>query len=160
MSHYQKEIDRMIDEGSSILEAETLAAISQANRRGLDDDDREMIERLCSTMKKPTPGKIATKIGRHVATVAWFMITNGLIDRKIQYGGPTSYIQGGKLVFRYTEAHDKMIVALRRDGRNPRQIAEALSAAFGIKRTGHSIDVRLKMLAAYEGGPEDTHAPA
>ena len=124
------------------------------NRRGLSDADRAAIERYCSTMTKPKPGKIAQKIGRDVGTVAWFMITNGLIDRQIKYGGPASYIQGGKVVFRYTEEQDKRIVALRREGKNPRQIAELVTSEFGIARTGHSIDVRLKMLAAYDGGPE------
>ena len=154
MNHMQKQIDRMIDEGSSPIEAETLAAISQANRRGLSDDDRAEIERLCSVMTKPTPGKISGKIGRDVGTVAWFMITNGLIERRISYDGPSSYIQGGKLVYRYTEAHDRKIVAMRRDGKSVREIAAAVSQEFGITRTPHSIDVRLKMLAAYDGGPE------
>lgn len=151
---YQTAVDRMVDEGRSIVEAETLAAISQANRRGLSDNDRDMIERLCSTMTKPTPGKIALKISRDVGTVAWYMITNGLIERKIRYDGPTSYMQGGTLVFRYTEEHDKRIVSLRKEGQSCRAIAATVSREFGIARTGHSIDVRLKMLAAYEGGPE------
>jgi hypothetical protein len=129
------------------------------NRRGLSDDDRAAIERFCSTMAKPKPGKIAQKIGRDVGTVAWYMITNGLIDRKISYGGPASYTQGGKTVFRYTEAHDKMIVALRREGKKVREIAAAVTSEFGIERTGHSIDVRLKMLAAYDGGPEGSGNP-
>ncbi|EJN15728.1 hypothetical protein PMI42_00746 [Bradyrhizobium sp. YR681] len=124
-------------------------------RKGLSDADRAEIERLCSTMAKPTPGKISNKIGRDVGTVAWFMITHGLIERKIQYGGPASYMQGGKVVFRYTEEHDRKIVAMRRDGKSVREIAAAVTDEFGIARTPHSIDVRLKMLAAYDGGPED-----
>lgn len=123
-------------------------------RKGLTDADRAEIERPCSTMTKPTPGKISNKIGRDVGTVAWFMITHGLIERKIQYGGPTSYVQGGKVVFRYTEEHDRKIVAMRRHGKNVREIAATVTAEFGIARTPHSIDVRLKMLAAYDGGPE------
>ncbi|MBN8987443.1 MAG: hypothetical protein J0H42_04305 [Rhizobiales bacterium] len=124
------------------------------NRRGLSDADRAEIERLCEAMAKPTPGKISNKIGRDVGTVAWFMITQGLIERKIQYGGPTSYVQGGKVVFRYTEEHDRKIVAMRRDGKSVREIAAVVTREFGIARTPHSIDVRLKMLAAYDGGPE------
>jgi hypothetical protein len=127
---------------------------STTQQRGLSDADRREIERLCATMKKPTPGKISRKIGRDVGTVAWFMIRTGLIERKISYDGPVSYVQGGKTVFRYTEAHDLRIVELRRAGMPPREIARIITEQFGIARTGHSVDVRLTMLAAYEGGPE------
>ena len=128
--------------------------IAAQQRRGLSDADRREIERLCAAMKKPTPGKVSRKIGRDVGTVAWFMIRTGLIERKISYDGPTSYVQGGKLVFRYTKEHDARIVELRRAAMSPRDIAKIVSDEFGISRTGHSIDVRLTMLAAYDGGPE------
>ena len=129
-------------------------AEQECSPRGLSDADRQEIERLCSVMSKPTPGKIARRLGRDVGTVAWFMIRQGLIERKISYAGPASYVQGGKTVFRYTEAHDLRLVELSRAGKRPREIATIITAQFGIARTAHSVDVRLTMLAAYEGGPE------
>lgn len=129
--------------------------MSATPQRGLSDVDRREIERLALAMTKPTPAKIARKIGRHVGTVNWFMIRQGLVDRTISYSdGKLSYMQGGRLVHRYTRQHDERICELRRDGKNARQIAEAVTTEFGIKRSPHSIDVRLTMLGAYEGGPE------
>lgn len=56
-------------------------------KRGLNDADRAEIERLALSMQKPTPGKIARRIGADVGTVNWFMLRNGLVERKVTYGG-------------------------------------------------------------------------
>lgn len=122
--------------------------------KGLSADDRLEIERLASSMKRPTPGKISAKLGANVSTVAWFMIRNGLVQRTVTYGGPDSYVQAGRLVHRYKREHDERLCQLRREGKNPREIAAAITAEFGIQRSTHSVHVRLTMLAAYEGGPE------
>jgi hypothetical protein len=124
-------------------------------KRGpLTDAERSDIERLVSTLKKPTAANVARRLNRHPATVAWFMITRGLIERPVLYGRAAYTRRDGIQVTPYAPEHDRRIVELRTQGKKVRQIAEAISHEFGIIRTGHSVDVRLKMLAAYSGGPE------
>lgn len=128
--------------------------MSAVAKRGLSDADRAEIERLALSMKAPTPGKIARRLGADTGTVNWFMLRNGLVERRVTYGGPDSYMQAGRLVHRYRREHDERICELRRQGKNGREIAAIVTTEFGIKRSGHSVDVRLTMLGAYEGGPE------
>jgi DNA-binding CsgD family transcriptional regulator len=119
----------------------------------MTDAERDEIERLASTMKNPTPGKIARRLNRKVSTVNWYMLTHGLIERKIVYR-ETTYQRRGYTVAYYSQAADLRILELRRDNKNPREIAEIISGEFVRQRTGHSVKVRLVMLASYVDAPE------
>lgn len=109
--------------------------------------DKVEIERLATTMTNPTPGKIAAKIKRHPSTVNWFMLTRGLIERKP--GRATrAYQRNGVTVHPYAEAHDAFIERLSSQGLNYREIAELVTAEFGIERNQFSVRIRLIQLAA------------
>jgi hypothetical protein len=124
-------------------------------RGRLTPAERAEIERLALRMRKPMPGPIARKLNRHVATVTWFMIRNGLIERPLHYGHQKPHVRNGIAVRPYSAPEDRRIVALRIEGKIPREIAEIITAELGIRRTGHSVNVRLTMLAAYSGSPDD-----
>ena len=123
-------------------------------RGRMTDADRAEIERLATTMAKPTSGKIARKINRHVATVNSYMFSHGLIERKV--GRATRpYRRNGKLVHPYAEEHDVFIEGLRSQGKNFREIAESVTAEFGIERNCYSVRIRIIQLAA---GPDEPMA--
>jgi len=124
-------------------------------RGKMTDTDRAEIERLAATMTKPTSGKIARRINRHVATVNSYMFNHGLIERKVGRA-PRTYQRNGITVHPYAEAHDAFIEGLRSEGMNFREIAEAVTAEFGIWRNCHSVRIRLIQLAA---APDDQIAP-
>lgn len=119
-----------------------------ATKRGrMSDADKIEIERLAGEMKLPTPGKIARKIGRHPATVKWFMLTRGLIEQTTGRA-PGPYQRNGKTIYPYAEEHDIAIERMRAQGKVFREIADAITAEFGIDRTAHSVQVRLVQLSA------------
>jgi hypothetical protein len=124
-------------------------------RGKMTDADRAEIERLAATMSKPTSGKIARRINRHVATVNSYMFSHGLIERKVGRA-PRIYERNGKIVHPYTEAHDAFIEGLRSLGKNFREIAEFVTAEFGIERNQFSVRIRLIQLAA---APDDQITP-
>lgn len=109
--------------------------------------DKARIVELAESMKKPTPGKIARAINRHPATVNWFMLTRGLIERKARHA-PHAYQRNGKTIHPYNAEQDKRLEALRAENKPFREIAEILTAEFGIVRTAHSVQVRLVQLTA------------
>jgi IS30 family transposase len=109
-------------------------------------DDKAAIERLAETMDKPTAGKIARKINRHPATVNWFMLTRGLIERKARRA-PHEYQRAGKTIYPYAVEHDEFIEARRSEGKPFREIGELVTAKFGIERSGHSVQVRIIQLS-------------
>ncbi|WP_420133980.1 hypothetical protein [Rhodopseudomonas sp.] len=109
--------------------------------------DKAEIERLAAKMAKPTPGKIAAKINRHPATVNWFMLTPGLIEQKVGRA-PRVYERNGKKIYPYAPEHDALLERLRCEGKSHREIAEVVTAKFGIHRTGHSVQVRIIQLSA------------
>lgn len=117
-------------------------------RRGrMTADDKAAIVRYAETATKPTPGVIARKIKRHPATVNWFMLTRGLIERK-PGRAQHEYVRAGKTVYPYTPEHDEFIEARRTEGKPFREIGELVTAKFGISRTGHSVQVRIIQLSA------------
>lgn len=120
-------------------------------RGKMTDADRAEIERLAATMAKPTPGKIAAKINRHVATVNSYMFSRGLIERKVGRAS-RAYTRNGVTVHPYAEAHDAFIERLSSQGMNYREIAELVTAEFGIERNQYSVRIRLIQLAA---APDD-----
>lgn len=130
-----------------------------AIKRGpMTDAERAEIDRLAQTLKNPKPGEVARRLNRHVATVCWYMMNKGYLRRRLIYSNTPPYKRRGRTVYRYTEPEDRRIIALRIEGMDARQIAEIVSSEFGRPRTGHSIDVRLKILAAYENSPEEIAA--
>lgn len=119
-------------------------------KRGhLTEAEKAEIERLATTLKRPTPSVIAQRLDRHAATISWHMITRGLIVRKIRY--PKNPKPGHLF---YSEEQDRRLLALRRQGLGCLAISIALTAEFGIPRHPHSVRNRLIMLAAYDGGEE------
>jgi IS30 family transposase len=123
-------------------------------RGKMTDGDRAEIERLAATMARPTAGKIAREINRHPSTVGWYMLTHGLIDREPRRA-PRIYYRNGRAVHPYSEEHDARVLELRSAGRIFREIAEILTAEFGIARSAHSIQVRIALLSA---APDDDHS--
>lgn len=113
----------------------------------MSKEEHASIERLAQEMKTPTAGKIARRLNRHPATVKWFMLTRGLIERAPQRAA-ASYTRNGRVVHPYLEQHDMLIEQLRAQGKVFREIAAELTTRFGIDRTAHSIQVRLVQLSA------------
>lgn len=111
----------------------------------------ERLVHLATTMSEPTPGKIATKLNRHAATVAWQMIRRGLIRRPVSYPKHRTFVRNGRVCHRFDAAEDARLSELRAAGLAFRGIAQKLNAEFGRNRNRHSVSVRLEMLAAYEG---------
>jgi IS30 family transposase len=104
-------------------------------KRGrLSDQERGEIERLAATLNNPTPAKVARILNRHAGTVAWFMITRGLVERPVRYGRTPYVRRDGRAVRPYLQQHDQRIVELRRENLKPRAIAEVLSKEFGVPR--------------------------
>lgn len=125
----------------------------------MSKEEREQIEQLAATMKKPTPGKIARRLSRHPATVNWYMLRNGLIERKPGHA-PSPYMRNGAMVYPYAPEHDRRLIELRTDkpGRprlTYREIGEILTKEFSIERDAHSVQVRMTQLAC---APEETDA--
>jgi hypothetical protein len=126
-------------------------------KRGrISREEKAEIERLASTLKKPTAGAIARRLNRHPATVAWFMIRQGLIERTVRCSGARRVGRraNGSPIHYYTADQDCRLVELRTQGLPYRRIAEIMTREFGVPRNLHSVQVRNIMLAAYEGGPE------
>jgi hypothetical protein len=116
-------------------------------------EEKAEIERLAGALKKPTPGIIAHRLNRHPATIAWFMICQGLIERTVRYGSRRVGTRAnGTKINPYTPEQDKRLIELRRQGLVFREIAEIMTREFGVPRNMHSVQVRCIMLAAYEGG--------
>lgn len=115
----------------------------------MSDAERAEIEHLCATLENPSPPIIARKLGRNVGTINWYMLTHGLVERKLEYRNAAPYKRKGKTVYPYAPEHDGRIQALRIDGKNARMIAEIVTKEFGIERTTHGVHVRLTMLGAY-----------
>jgi hypothetical protein len=116
-------------------------------RGRMSAEEKVELERVIGSMKKPTPGKVARAMNRHPATVAWFMLTRGYIERKPGYA-LKPYMRNGKTVHPYSPEHDDFILELRNRGISKRTIGEQLTEKFGIYRSQHSVDVRLVQLAA------------
>jgi hypothetical protein len=129
-----------------------MSALPDIKRGRLSAEEKAEIERLAGTLKKPTPGPIAQRLNRHPATVAWFMIRHGLIERTVKYGNrPVGTRANGTKINPYTPEQDRRLLELRRQRLVFREIAAILTTEFGVPRNMHSVQVRCIMLAAYEG---------
>jgi hypothetical protein len=118
-------------------------------KRGpLTDDELEKIAALGE--RGLNAGQIAQRLGgRSAATVYWRLLNLGLAKPK-RGGNRKPYLRNGVLVIPYSAEEDAFIEALRVQGFKSAKIAELCSKRYGHRRTGHSIDVRLVMLAASE----------
>lgn len=122
-------------------------------KRGrMSPEEKLLIVHLCETMKDPTPGKVARKLNRHVATVTWHMLTRGLLERPAGHLS-RAYQRNGKTIHPYTTEHDAFIEEARLQGKVFKEIGELVTEKFGILRTGHSVQVRITQLAA---APDET----
>lgn len=117
----------------------------------MSEEERRQIEGLAASMKNPTPSKIARRLNRHPATVTWYMLRNGLIERSPGHASKP-YMRNGAMVYPYAPEHDRRLIELRTDkpGRSRltyREIGEILTREFSIKRDAHSVQVRMTQLA-------------
>jgi IS30 family transposase len=116
-------------------------------RRGrLDAIEIAEIERLA--LKRVPVGTIARRLNRKSSTINWHMITRGLINRKIVYRHRHADRRGRSP---YLPEHDARLIELRQQGLGYLEIAQALTAEFGVPRNRHSVHNRNMMLAAYDG---------
>lgn len=116
---------------------------------GLSDADHDHIIALAS--KGWNSGRIARRLGKHPATIGWFMYRHGLRPPRQATTAAAFTRRDGRIVRRFTRDEDDRMQALRRDGKTPTQIAAILTSEFGHPRSMHTVACRLVML----GGLED-----
>lgn len=114
----------------------------------LTPEVRAKIEDLVGTMTKPTAGKIARKLGLKTGTVYWFMLCNGLVDKRPAQYRTKPYQRNGLMINPYAPEHDAVLLEMRVAGATFGAIATALTVKFGIPRNAHSVHNRCIMLAA------------
>jgi len=117
----------------------------------MSPEEKAKIEELAASMKKPTAGKIARRLQRHPATVNWYMLRRGLIERRPGHA-LKPYIRNGAMVHPYTKEQDARLIELRTDKpgqprKTYREIGEILTREFSIERDAHSVQVRMTQLA-------------
>lgn len=128
-------------------------------KRGrMSPEEKAEIERLCETLKNPTPSTIARRLNRHPATVKWHMLTHGLWDVPPQRAPRPYTTKNGQTRNPWMPEHDRRLLALELAGEGSantiwRDIAETLTREFGVPRNQHSARIRAIMLAA--GGVEE-----
>lgn len=107
-------------------------------------------QRICDlALRGFSSGRIAHKIGRHPATVSWFMYCKGLKAPSNKHK-PVTYLRKGVTVRQYSSDEDAYIEALRVQKYTFVKIAEMASKRFGANRTAHSVHNRIIMLSARE----------
>lgn len=120
----------------------------------LNDHDRAEIERLSGLGF--SFGRIAQLLKRHQSTVLWFMYTRGLkAPRPTPAVGRVYVRANGSTVRQWGQDEEADAVRMRTAGRSFRAIAAALSQKYRAKRTAHSVQVRLIMIAAREDYEDD-----
>jgi hypothetical protein len=116
---------------------------------GLSNADHKMIRELAD--RGWNSNRIAQRIEKHPATVAWFMYSRGLKERTRQPTPRKPYTRAdGVLVSPFTPDEDAFIEALRVQQYKFVEIARLANARFGTKRPHNSIQMRLVMLAGGE----------
>jgi hypothetical protein len=116
-------------------------------RGRLTPEEKKRIEDLAEKMGSPTAGKIAAAMNRQSSTIHWYMLKHGLVERA-PGRAPRPYMRNGKMIHPYAPEHDSFIEKQRANGLKAGQIADAVTAEFGIERNAHSVEVRLVQLAA------------
>lgn len=121
-----------------------MSAQAATLRRGrLSPHEREQIEALA--LKKLTAGQIALRLNRIPATINFAMHSMGLkvpTDRQFSFTR-----KNGSEVHSFSQAEDAMISEMRAAGAVCREIADAIMARFGLRRSPQTVGIRLKMLA-------------
>jgi hypothetical protein len=137
---------------SSIATHTTKRSVSTIKRGALSDAEKERIEHLFSTLKKPYPAAIARHLNRAISTIEWHMMRNGMRSKPIQKRKLLTY-QGrdGKTCYTFTPEHDAFIEARRVEGKPYSLIAKLVTAEFGFERKWYSVRTRLALLASTEG---------
>jgi IS30 family transposase len=113
--------------------------------------ERAEIESIAAAMTHPTPSKIARRLNRHTATVTWYCITHGLVERR-RPSAPlsASYVRNGRRIHRYDAEEDALILAMRVQDFSFVEIARHSNARFNRDRNEHGIRVRCVVLASYD----------
>ena len=120
---------------------------------GLAPEDKERIRRLADDLERKgktvTAGPIARKIEKHPGTVWWFLTREGYVApaRAAPGDTPTVDSRGRK---KFSAEEDQFLLDRRAEGVSITEIARLFGQKFEHKRTRHSLDVRLAMLAATE----------
>jgi IS30 family transposase len=120
---------------------------TQIKRGRMSIDEKKKIEAVIAGMKQPTAGKVARRLNRHPATINWYMLTRGHIERKPGHA-PKPYMRAGKMIYPYSAEQDARLEQLRAEGKVFSEIAAILTKEFEIERTCHSVQVRLVQLTA------------
>lgn len=123
-------------------------------RRVITRDIAAKIEHLAMTMRKPNAGKIARQLGLKSGTVYWFMLCNGLWNKKPSLYRQKPYIRNGVTINPYLPEHDRFILEMRMRGATFQSIAAAATEKFGVPRNAHSIHNRIVMLEAVDDQSE------
>ncbi|MCC8949305.1 hypothetical protein H8A97_30440 [Bradyrhizobium sp. Arg62] len=123
-------------------------------RHVITEEVSKKIEQLVETMEKPTASKIARKLGLKTGTVYWFMLCNGLVQKKPVRYRNRAYERNGIKINPYSPEHDAMLTEMRIAGAAFPAIAAALTERFGIPRNAHSVHNRAVMLAAFDDESE------
>jgi hypothetical protein len=97
---------------------------------------------------------LALRFGVKVSLIEWHCLRLGADAPKRAYAprpipeSPRAYLRGGRLVRLYTQAEDARLLAMAREGRPERQIAQAL------QRSATLVAGRLMVLARREARAE------
>lgn len=122
--------------------------VKNAKRGRLLPEERLEIERLAGELKNPKPWTIAKMMNRHPATINWYMLTHGLIERPAGGRARKVYERNGQTIHPYSRQHDVAIETMRIANKTYQEIADTITAEFGITRSAHSVQVRMQLLAA------------
>lgn len=133
-------------------------AIYPDGRKALTAIEIETIARLADERPGIKSGEVARLLERDAGTIHWHMMQRGMLTKTLRYGRSEPYWRGEKKIYPWTRPEDLRAQALRVEGLIPREIAEIMVKEFGKPRSPHGVDVRLKMLAAYENTPEEIEA--
>jgi hypothetical protein len=127
-------------------------------RRHLSNAEKQRIEDLAQRRPGIKAGTVARILERDEGTIHWHMMNRGMLHKVLRYGRKEPYMRGNIKCWPWTRDEDLRALQLRVEGLRPGQIAPILNAEFGKTRSEHTVDVRLKMLAAYENSPEDVES--
>lgn len=112
-------------------------------RGALSQDELEQIDELAT--RGMGPGQIALKLNRHPGTVNYAMHRLG--HRKLTRRS-VSYVRNGVEVKSFSAEEDAFVQALRCQDFTTTEIAELATKRFGHRRSPHTINIRLVMLAS------------
>lgn len=124
------------------------SVVSPDIKRGrLTAPEKDEIVRLAE--KGLSGGRIAQKLNRHPATINWAMLRLGLRQPTL-YATTKAYSRNGTPVVPFGEPEDEVLTALRVAGLTTTKIAERLTERFGHRRSAHTVNMRLVLLANAE----------